>query len=260
MKKERRRRNDCEGTRETRTPCVSKRENSRVEEKNASDHRRSTCANNKMSGLNLRLTIGKCEKNDSKSVRLRNGAQGISNRKMLEFEKCKKREKERDLAFVDVMLAGCEEFVDGFGVGEDHEGEAAGDAGVGVHLDRDALDLAKFAEMVTQIILSCVSGEAADEKFALVVPAGDAGGGLRLLLLLALLLLLVLILLLLLARRLIAVLRLVLITVDRRHCVGLSSRRTCGAPGSNLCITARLRDANNTALLRELSKLPTQVA
>lgn len=78
------------------------------------------------------------------------------------------------------MLAGCQELVDGLRIGEHHERETARNAGVGIDLHRDALDLAELAEMIPELLVGGVAGQAADEELTLIVLAGDAGGRLLL--------------------------------------------------------------------------------
>lgn len=78
------------------------------------------------------------------------------------------------------MLAGCQELVDGLRIGEHHERKTARNAGVGIDLHRDALNLAELAEVIPQLLVGGVAGQPTDEELTLVVLAGDAGGRLLL--------------------------------------------------------------------------------
>lgn len=116
-----------------------------------------------------------------------------------------------NLAFVDVMITRSEEFVDGFRVGENHEGEAPREPGVLIHLDRYALDLAVLSKVLTQLFVGGITRQSADEEFPLIVLAGYSSGGLPLGGLLVLLLLLLL------SVHVLALGLLIRIIVDRRH-------------------------------------------
>lgn len=94
------------------------------------------------------------------------------------------------LTLVNIMLAGREQFINGLGIRKHHKGEAARDTSVGVDLDGNAFDLAKFAEVIMQLFVGGATRQSANEELALVVLARYTGC--RLLLLAMLLLLLIL--------------------------------------------------------------------
>lgn len=99
------------------------------------------------------------------------------------------------LTLVNIMLAGRKQFINGLGICEHHKGEAARDTSVGVDLDGNAFDLAKFAEVFMQLFVGGATGQSANEEFALVVLARYTGCRLLLLAMLLLILTLPLILL-----------------------------------------------------------------